>query len=230
MDHDDDLRGTGRAPLGRFRYPDLPAPAARAEDVDGEPARLLSGRVGTWDEAEVIRRGLLDDGFAPADIEVFYTGPAGRHAVTEIGGDASSDAGATRAGTGAAVGGLVGGTAGLAVGAALAATPVVGPVVLTSAAVGAFGGALAGGVATTDDGATKPHTPEHPVARPGGVVVAIRIDREVDAEPRAMARLHAAGAIAIERADGHWKDGRWIDWSAVGPSEQLEPRPGTPQA
>jgi len=200
------------------------------DDGPAESATAVSGRLGTWDEAEVLRLALVDQGFASADIEVFYTGPAGRHGVTPIGGDSSADAGSTHIGAGAVQGGLAGAAAGLAIGAAFATAPVTGPVVLTAAAVGAFGGALLGGVTSSEDGSTRPDTAEHPVGKPGGVVVAVRTDRGVGDEARALRCLRAAGAIGLERAPARWVDGSWVDWDPVAPREQIAPEPGTPQA
>ena len=210
------------APLSANALPD--------DDTGAESVPVVSGRVGTWDEAELVRRALLDDGFVAADVEVFYTGPAGRHAVTGIGGDAYADAGSTKIGAGAATGAAAGAAAGLAVGAAVATAPVVVPVALTAAALGAYGGALVGGVTASEDGAGKPDTSEHPVAKPGGVVIAVRTDVVEQGEAIALRRLGAGGAIALERATARWRDGRWIDWSPTAPREQLAPRPGTPQA
>jgi len=213
---------------------DLDAPLstnALLDDDDGAvTAPVVSGRVSTWDEAERIRLALAAQGFAPPDVEVFYTGPAGRHAVTPIGGDTHADAGSTRIATGATTGGVAGAAVGLAVGAAVATAPVTGPVLLTAAALGAFGGALAGGVTSSEDGSKKADSAEHPVAKPGGVVVAVRTDGLVDGEASALRCLDAGGAVAIERATARWRDGRWVDWSPTAPREQLAPQPGTPQA
>ncbi|HYF57589.1 MAG TPA: hypothetical protein VEA81_01385 [Burkholderiaceae bacterium] len=245
MKGDPDLRNTGREPILSSRPErdmlgdgDRIAASRRdtgenvsGPDLDGaEAATVVLGRVGTWDEANAIRAALEADGFGTQDVEVFYTGPAGRHALTPIGGDAYADAGATRAGTGAATGGLAGAAAGLAVGAALATAPVTGPLLLTGAAVGAFGGALAGGVAATKDGSTQPDTPEHPVAKPAGVVVAVRTDRLEHGESLAARRLADGGALALERSPARWRDGAWVDWDPVANRDQLSPQPGTPQA
>jgi hypothetical protein len=229
---DPDLRGTDRGAVERVQRPDVPGDfEPRDPDPPGERANVVSGRVGTWETAAIVRDALLQDGFAPTDVEVFYTGPAGRHAVTAIGGDASADAGTVHAGRGAATGGLVGAAAGLAVGAAFASAPISIPVMLTAAAVGAYGGTLVGGVAATEDGSDKPDTEAHPVARPGGVVIAVRTDRADDAPARALARLRAGGAIALERAtDARWRDGSWVGWNPVEPYEPIDAEPGTPQA
>ncbi len=93
-----DLRGGGDA-LGPLHAPIARHdPPAAGDAGPTEAATTVSGRLGSWDEAEVLRRTLLDEGFSPVDIEVFYTGPAGRHGVTAIGGDSGSDAGATHMG------------------------------------------------------------------------------------------------------------------------------------
>jgi len=225
MEHDDrrDARSTSGATLRRTDAPPTDAPP-------GDPAHVISGRLGTWDEAERLTSALVEDGFGPGDIDVFYTGPAGRHAQTPIGGDAHADAGAKHAGRGAALGGLGGAAAGLAVGAALATAPVAGPVIFTAAAVGAFGGALAGGLGATEDSAENRDTAEHPVAKPGGIVVAVRIERHDDGERLVIDRMCRLGAIAIERAPARWHEGQWADWDPTAPREQIAPAPGTPQA
>jgi hypothetical protein len=225
-----------RDPLG----PVAPAPhgfdgplstnALSTDDTGADTAPVVSGRVGTWDKAELLRLVQLDEGFAPSDVEVFHTGPAGRHAVMAMGGDSHADAGSTHIATGASAGAAAGAAIGLAVGAAVAMAPVVGPVLLTAAAVGAFGGALAGGLSASEDGSTKPDTAEHPVGKPGGVVVAVRIDGLVDGESTALRRMHDGGAITLERATARWRDSSWIDWNPTTPREQIAREPGPPQA
>lgn len=226
-----DLRGSGGGGLGLLDTP-IPRNDPPGTDDDGptEAATTVSGRLGTWEAAETLCRALVETGFSPVDIEVFYTGPAGRHGVTPIGGDASADAGSVHIGAGAAQGGLVGAATGFAIGAAFATAPVTGTVVLTAAALGAFGGALIGGVTSSEDGSTLPDTAEHPVAKPGGVVVAIRTDRHAGDEDRALRCLRASGAIGLERAPARWRDGAWVDWDPVAPREQLSHESGTPQA
>jgi hypothetical protein len=190
---------------------------------------IILGRVTTWDDAEQIIGTLVGRGFDRADVDTFYTGPSGRHARTPIGGDAKSDAGATEAGSGAARGAALGGAAGLAVGVAAAVVaPVTAPAVLAAAGVGAYGGALAGGVNATEDGSDKPEDPAHPVAKPGGVVVAVRTEAGRDDE--VIGVLCEANALGIERGKGEWRDGHWIDFDPVAVREQVESHPGRPQA
>jgi hypothetical protein len=190
---------------------------------------IIMGRVTTWEDAERIIGTLIGLGFDRADVDTFYTGPSGRHARYPIGGDSQADAGATEAGEGAARGAAMGGAAGLAVGVAAAAVaPVTAPVVLAAVGVGAYGGSLAGGVNATEDGSDKPEDPEHPVAKPGGVVVAVRTDAGRDDE--VIGVLQQADALGIERGNGEWRDGHWVDFDPVAVREQVEAHPGRPQA
>lgn len=191
---------------------------------------IIMGRVTTWDEAEGVIGTLLAKGFNRADVDTFYTGPSGRHARYPIGGDAQSDAGATEAGSGAARGAAIGGAAGLAAGVAAAAVaaPITAPVILAAAGVGAYAGSLAGGVNATKDGADEPQDPEHPVAKPAGVVVAVRTDAGRDDE--VIHALAQASALGIERGKGTWQDGHWVDFDPVAVREQIQADPGQPQA
>jgi hypothetical protein len=102
-------------PLSTHALPD--------DDTGAESVPVVSGRVGTWEEAERVRRALLDGGYAASDVERSCTRPAGRHAVTAIGGDAHADGGSTRIGAGAAKGAAAGAAAGLVVGATVATAP-----------------------------------------------------------------------------------------------------------
>jgi hypothetical protein len=162
-------------------------------------------------------------------MDTFYTGPSGRHARYPIGGDAQSDAGAKEAGSGAAEGAALGGAAGLAVGvAASVVAPVTAPAVLAATGVGAYVGSLAGGVGATENGSKHEDDPEHPVAKPAGVVLAVRADPA--REQTAIDALRDAGALHIDRGPGEWQDGHWVDFDPVAVRDQIDTHPGRPQA
>jgi hypothetical protein len=190
---------------------------------------IISGRLTTWDQAERTIHKLIDQGFARSDMDTFYTGPSGRHARYPIGGDAQSDAGAKHAGAGAAGGAALGGAAGMAAGVAVAAVaPITAPVVLAATGVGAYVGSLAGGVSATEDGSKKEDDPNHPVAKPAGVVLAI--STEPGRDQLAIDALCDAGALGIDRGPGEWQDGHWVDFDPVAVRERIESHPGQPQA
>ena len=57
----------------------------------------------------------------------------------------------------------------------------------------------------------KPLVPER---RPGGVMLSVRIANPVN-EKRVIATLRAEGAADIEKSNGEWRDGDWVDFNPV---------------
>ena len=57
-------------------------------------------------------------------------------------------------------------------------------------------------------------TQEDPVGRPAGIVVAVRIESG-KAEQSAISTLQTYGAIHVEKAEGQWNDGKWIDFDPL---------------
>ena len=100
--------------------------------------------------------------------------------------------------------------AGLGAGAAIGAA-VAGP---AGAAVGAGVGAYVGSLAGTLHGLEGRGTEDDPVRRPAGMVVAVRTE-SARAERSAIAVLRAQGAMLVEKAQGRWRNGKWIDFDPV---------------
>ena len=65
-----------------------------------------------------------------------------------------------------------------------------------------------------------------PELRPAGVMVAVNADSAED-EEIAIDLLRDRGAQMIERADGSWRDGKWVDFDPVRPPDIIESRVGT---
>ena len=157
---------------------------------------------------------LRSAGFDAADLDQFSLRPPGQHQGLPGGGDEpvdpkakGGDAGAVK---GAAVGTVVGAVAGLA------ATPVLGPIAVAGgAAAGAYAGSLAGAVGRMGDARPAPQL------RPAGVMVAVNADSAQDKDV-AVSVLHDHGARMIERAEGAWRDGKWVDFDPVRPPDVLE--------
>ena len=130
----------------------------------------------------------------------FANNPPGRHAVIPTGGDEVKDPAAAHAdaaagaGTGAVVGGVIAGPPGAAVGAGF----------------GAYVGSLVGALHGLKDSGSD----DRPMRRPAGILVAMKID-SASAEESAIHTLRAHGAIHVEKADGRWRDGRWMDFDPV---------------
>ncbi len=190
---------------------------------------IIAGRFEQNDRAEAAAEALRRAGrFDAHDVSVFFVNPPGQHATFPIGGDRDVSPGAKHAEGGALKGAALGGAVGAGVG--LAATPLLGPAaLLAGAGAGAYAGSLVGalgdmkGTADTEPAeeggdtvvvATSPGTGS-PV-REGGVLVAVRA---VDFAKRvdAVNILRSAGAQDIERGDGTWEAGHWIDFDPLKP-------------
>ena len=167
---------------------------------------IIAGMFDTVHKAEDAMDNLLGGDFGENDICTFANNPPGQHGTFPIGGDENEDPGSKHAdgdagkgaavglGTGAAIGAVVGGPPGAAVGAG----------------IGAYLGSLAGAL----HGMEGKGTEEDPVRRPAGIVVAVKIESGT-AEQSAISTLQTHGAIHIEKAEGQWRDGKWIDFDPV---------------
>ena len=98
-----------------------------------------------------------------------------------------------------------------------------GPVVaIAAAAVGAYAGSLVGATAGMGDEGGHPPAEER---RQAGVMLSVRI-AEPSVESRVIAVLRTEGAMDIERAQGEWRDGDWIDFDPLAAPRLIEPTPG----
>lgn len=181
-------------------------------------ARIVAARLEHASDAEAVLKALASEGFKRTEFQSFYVNPKGQHALYPIGGDAHSDEGARRASRGAlygaAVGGLIGIVAGYGGGLLLDSQSAV----LASTAAGAYLGSLLGTLAMLESGRKDRATVEHPVERPAGQMIAIRVDQP-GAEPRAIATLERHGARDIERTEGEWRAGDWKDFDPRIPAK-----------
>ena len=159
-------------------------------------------------------RQLRDAGFEASDLDQFSLRPPGQHQAIPTGGDETSDAKAKGGDIGAVKGAAIGTAVGAAAG--LVATPILGPIAVAGgAAAGAYAGSLAGAVRKMGDDRPAPQP------RPAGVMVAVSAD---SAEDRSIAVdvLRDHGARMIERADGAWRDGKWVDFDPVHAPKVIE--------
>jgi hypothetical protein len=189
-------------------------------------ARIIAGRFDTQAEADQAIDALKAAGFQHDEYTCFYLSPAGQHASYPIGGDAHHDEGTKESGQKAAAVAAVGSVAGLAVGtvtgAALGEPGLSAAAAIAGAGIGGYVGALAGGLTGSRSGDPQQATPEEPVERAAGMMVAVRAER-AGSEAQAVDALHAAGAIELERAEGTWRDGAWVDFDAARTPELIGP-------
>jgi hypothetical protein len=184
---------------------------------------IIAGRFEQEAQAERAAETLRDRGFAIEDVTVFYLNPPGQHATFPVGGDRDKSHGATHAHSGALKGAAIGGAVGLGVGAAV--TPLVGPAAaVAGAGAGAYVGSLAGALsdmgegdsAAKEAGEPPPSAPVDnvPMERPAGFIVAARAP-EYARRVIAANVLQSVGAKDVERADGTWRMGKWVDFDPL---------------
>lgn len=177
-------------------------------------ARIIAGRAETQVVADRAIAALTGAGIDRGDVTSFYLTSPGQHAEYPIGGDAHHDEGTKKSGKTAAAGATVGGVAGLALGTAVAAAAEPGftaVAAVAGAGVGAYVGSLAGGLSGARGGDPDRASVEEPVEREAGVMVAVRIDSD-DSFDRVVSVLRNNGVADLERAEGEWRDGAWVDF------------------
>jgi hypothetical protein len=181
-------------------------------------AKIVAARLEQGSDAQAVLNALARAGFKRSEFQSFYVNPEGQHALYPIGGDAHSDEGARRAGRGTFYGATGGGLIGIAAGygGGLLLDNPSAP--LAGMAVGAYLGALLGTLAMLKSGRRSRATIAHPVERPAGQMVAIRVDHP-GTEPRAIETLKRYGARDIERTEGEWRAGEWKDFDPRIPAK-----------
>jgi hypothetical protein len=178
-------------------------------------ATIIAGLFDTTARAEGAVRRLLELDCPRDHLSTFSNNPPGQHAKLPMGGDESADPEAKGAQGNAVKGAALGAGVG-AVGGAIG-----GPVTAAAgAAVGAYVGSLAGalgGVGKKSHGQYDQGT----LRRPAGVMVAINANG-CAAEDRLIATLRESGAVCIEKTEGEWRDGQWLDFDPVAPPRLVQ--------
>jgi hypothetical protein len=174
--------------------------------------RIIAGMFDASPKADAAAQALRHAGFPADSVSTYHNNAPGQHGLLPTGGDENADPEAKGAELGAAKAALVGSVIGAGVGAA-----VGGPVgAVAGAGVGAYTGAFGGALNQLgDEETTLP-----PARRPAGVMVAVQVEGSSISEELAVAVLRDEGAVAIEQADGEWRDGQWADFDPLA-SPQL---------
>lgn len=180
---------------------------------------IIAGWFETIDEAEDAARSLRGRHFADGDVSHFANNPPGQHDQFPIGGDENADPGAKHAHGAAVAGAGVGAGAGAAVGAVVGGPP--------GAAVGAGVGAYVGSLMGALGGLDGKGSDQRPVRRPAGAMVAVRVGGDTE-EQTAIEVLDAEGATHIERAEGQWSAGKWVDFDPVAAPQLVAVPPAAP--
>lgn len=162
--------------------------------------QIIAGRFHTKDEADKAA-AYLSSFTDKTDISIFHNNPPGQHGTYALGGDEDEDPGARNAerpATIAAVG-LTAGAIGVVVGG-----PLIG---LAAAGVAAYTGSLLSAMNSLSDNPALSR-------RHGGIILAVRLTGP-NTEQRVIRDLEQQGALDIEKTQGEWSDGAWVDFNPV---------------
>ena len=197
-------------------------------------ATIIAGRVETQQRADDLMAHLQSKGLSAGDMQAFYVNPPGQHGTYPIGGDVDADTGMKETSVGQASGIAAGAAAGLAAGAvAGAAIPPLAPVLAVAmAGVGAYAGSMAGAMAATRTGEeekreTETNAPDHDAhnTRRGGMMLSVHV--EPSNEQMVIDTLQEAAVEDVERAQGDWHDGQWMDFDPLQPPHKVSEETGT---
>ena len=175
-------------------------------------------------EEQVAAQRAIDElkahGVDPKGLSTFVVSPPGMRHGLPLGGDQPADEAAQGGEHGAMRGAAIGGAAGIAAGAL--AAPLVGPAgIAAGIGVGAYVGALAGATKSMGE-----NNEEAATIRPGGVMVAVDVDRSPQDD--VVDTLRDAGAKLIEVDEGVWRNGQWVDFDPVRPPREIVQLRGNP--
>lgn len=173
-------------------------------------ATIIAGGFDVYSKTQEAIGRLRAAGVEEENLCEFRVNPPGEHDRLAIGGDRDKSPGAENTGIGATKGAAIGAALGVAAG--VAATPLMGPAgIVAGAGVGGYTGSLVGGMKRNEH---EPQ-PDHEDVRPAEALVAVNIDPGPVTEEEVIRIFEDCGAHQVERAEGTWANGEWVDFDAV---------------
>ncbi|MDX1377044.1 MAG: hypothetical protein R3357_15870 [Burkholderiales bacterium] len=191
-------------------------------------ARIVAGRFQTEQRAEEAVSALAEAGIGRDKLANFVVLPPGQHALHPLGGDAGHDRGTRKSPRGAALGIAGGVVVGALLGWLIAsaidlAQDMMVLAVLAGAAAGAYVGSFVGALAKTRAPNPNLASPEEPVSRKAGPLVAAEVGDHEQQFAAACDVLAGYDAFEIEQADGTIRDGDWVDFDPRLPPRIIVP-------
>lgn len=181
---------------------------------------IIAARFETFEAAQGAAEALMNDGVPSSDLHTFYVNPPGEHAQLPMGGDRLYDAGSKGAMQGAFGGAALLGVVGAVLGALIGFNfgQSLWPVAI-GAGAGAYAGSLMGGLSMLGrekpvDLSIPPESSINQGVRASGVLLAVRADTPQQHQ-RIAEILGLHGGIEIERAQGRWEAGQWVDFDPL---------------
>ncbi|WP_144630932.1 hypothetical protein [Bordetella genomosp. 13] len=175
---------------------------------------IVAARFDTFPAAEDAARKLFASGFSEDAVNIFYVNPPGWHDRHPAGGDRTADPDSRGASKGAVLGAGLLATLGAAIGAGIVfALGHSGFGLIVGAALGAYIGSLMGAMRVAGRRSHKePDRPDVQI-RHAGVLTAVHVSP--DQENQAARILRESGGMDVERANGRWREGKWVDFDPV---------------
>ena len=178
---------------------------------------IIAARFTTFMEAETAANSLIANSFRREEVSVFFVSPPGQNHARVGGGDEFADTGARfgqrTAVIGAALGGAVGAGAGLVAMSNFPSAPAV--IAIVGGGIGAYVGSLIGALSGMRNAQKKARPGRDRGVRESGVMVAALANP--DNEMLALNLLKSHDGKDVERANGSWRDGKWVDFDPVCP-------------
>lgn len=179
---------------------------------------IVAARFDTFQEAENAARKLFERQFSEDSVNIFFVNPPGWHDRHPAGGDRTADPDARGASSGAYLGAGLLAMLGAAIGAGiLFAMGSTGFGLVIAAALGAYVGSLIGAMRMAGRRSEANPNRKDIRIRHAGVLTAVHVSPEQEAEAAQI--LREAGGKDVERADGRWRDGKWVDFDPVQPPQ-----------
>lgn len=176
---------------------------------------IVAARFDSFPAAEDAARKLFALDFPEDSVNIFFVNPPGWHDRHPLGGDRTADPDARGASKGALLGAGLLATLGAAIGAGiLFALGRTGFELVIAAALGAYVGSLAGAMRMAGRRSdARPKAPEVQI-RHSGVLTAVHVNSP-EQEDAATRVLREAGGKDVERAEGRWRGGKWVDFDPL---------------
>ena len=175
-------------------------------------ATIIAGGFDVVTKADAAVDRLKSAGVSMDDMCTFGVVPAGEHHELPAGGDRHASPGAKDAGKGAGKGAAIGAAAGLVAGAAT--TPLMGPAGLAAgAAAGAYVGSLVGALKRMD----REPQPGRESVRPAETLIAVNASAGAVSPDDVVRIFEECGAQQVERTEGRWENGEWVDFDPLSP-------------
>lgn len=177
---------------------------------------IVAARFTAFADAEKAAQALFGNGFQEADVSIFFVNPPGMHHALPAGGDRYADDSAKASHLSLITGAGIGAVVGIAIGSGLVVMMSLQPTIAAiTGGIGAYLGSLMGALKGMRASPQRRSQGAPMDTRPSGVLLAVHV--EAGTESFASRLLKEHGGKDVERANGRWHNGKWVDFDPVNP-------------